>query len=72
MAPSLRGLSKIYLIFDWGSVLKSNDTPSVTAAAVPAPSEREPRRLRRIIYKTTIYKSFIDNFVIPIDSHMTM
>ena len=39
-APSLRGLSKIYLIFDWGSVLNSNDTPSVTAIAVPAACRR--------------------------------
>jgi len=26
LAPSLRGLSKIYLIFDWGSVLKKDTT----------------------------------------------
>ena len=31
------------LIFDWGSVLNTNDTPSVTAFAVTAPPEGAPR-----------------------------
>ena len=31
------------MIFDWGSVLNTNDTPSVTAFAVTAPPEGAPR-----------------------------
>ena len=31
------------MIFDWGSILNTNDTPSVTAFAVTAPPEGAPR-----------------------------
>jgi len=50
-APSLRGLSmgdSENRPLTGGVPYLRGHTPSVTAVAVPAPSEREPRRLRRI------------------------
>ena len=53
LAPSMRGLSKIYLIFDWGSVVTNIGYSLVSighSLRLPARGRHLPQRGRQGIY----------------------